>query len=197
MMSRLTDQEILKKVRAGDTASFSVLVDRYKSLVFTVAMRMIKQREDAEEVAQDVFLSAYNALESFRGESKVSTWLYRIAYHKSLDRLKKKKRRVIMESTDIAERYDIGAMDRQMNSLEQNERKTCVKEAIDELAGDDAILITLFYLEELSLKEIENITGFSANTIKVRLFRTRKRLLGILKRRLEPDIIKEYEGRTG
>ncbi len=196
-MSRLTDQEILTKVRAGDTVSFSVLVDRYRSLVFTVAMRMIKQREDAEEVAQDVFLSAYRALESFRGDSKVSTWLYRIAYHKSLDCLKRNKRRVTMESVDISERYDIGTMDRQMNTLEQNERKACIKAAIDDLAGDDALLITLFYLEELSLKEIEKITGFSTNTIKVRLFRSRKRLLALLKRRLEPEIIKEYEGRTG
>ncbi|MEN8788791.1 MAG: sigma-70 family RNA polymerase sigma factor [Flavobacteriaceae bacterium] len=197
MMSRLTDQEIIIQVRAGDTATFSVLVDRYKSMVFTVAIRMIKQREDAEEVAQDVFLSAYGALETFRGDSKISTWLYRIAYRKSLDHIKKKKRKIITEFADVSERFDIGAMDQQMNSLEQNERNQCVKAAIEELAGDDALLITLFYLKELSLKEIEQITGFSSNTVKVRIFRGRKRLLEILKRRLEPEIIKAYEGRTG
>jgi RNA polymerase sigma-70 factor (ECF subfamily) len=197
MMSRLTDQEILAKVRAGDTRVFSILVDRYKSLVFTLAMRMIKQREDAEEVAQDVFLSVFGALETFRGDSKVSTWLYRIAYRKSIDYIKKKKRRPITELADVSDRFDIGAIDRQMNSLEQDEKNKCIKAAIDELAGDDAILITLFYLEELSLKEIEKITDFSTNTIKVRLFRGRKRLLEILKRRLEPEIIKEYEGRAG
>ncbi len=196
-MSRLTDQEIIVKVRAGDTTSFSLLVDRYKSMVFTVAVRMIKQREDAEEVVQDVFLSAYGALEAFRGDSKVSTWLYRITYRKSLDYLKKKKRQLITEFADVSERYDIGAIDRKMNTLEQHERKQCIRAAIDELAGDDAVLITLFYLEELSLKEMEKITGYSSNTIKVRLFRGRKRLLEILKRRLEPEIIKEYEGRTG
>ena len=196
-MSCLTDQEILVKVRAGDTAFYSLLVDRYKSMVFTVALKMIKQREDAEEVAQDVFLKAFAAIETFRGDSKLSTWLYRITYHKSLDYIKKKKRRPITESMDVSERFDIGTLDRRMNNLEQNERKDCIKAAIDELAEEDAALITFFYLEELNLKEIEQITGLSSNTIKVKIFRGRKRLLEILKRRLEPEIIKEYEGRTG
>lgn len=100
-------------------------------------------------------------------------------------------------SMEISDSFDIGAMDRQMEGLERKERSQMVKEAIGELSGDDALLITMFYLEELSLKEIEGVTGLSVNTVKVRIFRGRKRLLQILKNKLEPEIIRKYESRTG
>lgn len=193
-MSRSTDLEILAKIKAGDTNSYSLLVDRYKIMVYTAAYRMLKIKEEAEEVAQDVFFSAYKALGTFRGDSKFSTWLYRITYHKSLDYLKKNKRWTNTETLDISESYDIGEMDRQMEALDRQERKQTVKEAITELPGDDGIIITMFYLEELTLKEIADITGHTSNSIKVKLFRSRKRLCELLKRKLESEIIQNYGG---
>ncbi|MGI9547664.1 MAG: RNA polymerase sigma factor [Flavobacteriaceae bacterium] len=193
-MSRLTDLEILIKIKTGDILSFSLLVDRYKYLVYTAAFRMLKVKEDAEEVSQDVFLSAFKALDTFRGDSKFSTWLYRITYRKCLDYLKKNQRWIDNKGSDISEYHDIGELDKRMEDLEQQERKLQVRKAIGELPGDDGLLITLFYLEELTLKEIAEITGYSPNSLKVKLFRSRKRLLSLLKKEMEPEIIQKYGG---
>ena len=192
-MSSLTDLKIIEKIRDGETALYATLVNRYKYMVYTTALRMIKIKEDAEEVSQDVFVNAYKALESFRGECKVSTWLYRITYHKCLDHLKKNRRRNTENNKDISEYYNIADMDNQMEALEQQDRKRIVKDAIHALPGEDSMLISMFYLQEFSLKEISEITGYSTNSIKVKLFRSRKRLLDILRKKLEPSIIVRYE----
>ena len=188
-MSSLTDREIIEQIRLGNTGMFSILVDRYKHFIFTSAVRFLKIREDAEEVAQDVFLSAYRALDSFRGDSKVSTWLYRITYNKCLDHLKKNARRKASQEVEISESYNIGVLDKQFEAMEQDERKVMIQQAIGQLSGEDAMLITLFYLEELTLKEISEIIGQSTNTLKVRLFRSRKRLTALLKQVFENETI--------
>lgn len=88
-----TNQEtlIINKIIGGDTQAFAILVDRYKDLVFTLAIRMLKNREEAEEVSQDTFIKIYKALPKFKGESKLSTWVYKVAYNSCLDRIKKNK----------------------------------------------------------------------------------------------------------
>ena len=83
-MEQNTDQHYIQKTLKGDTRAFSVLIDRYQDFVFTIVLRIVKIREEAEEVAQDVFLKAFDSLEGYRGESKFSTWLYSIAYPKSV-----------------------------------------------------------------------------------------------------------------
>ena len=188
-MSSLTDREIIEQILTGNTEVYSILIDRYKQLVFTSAIRLLKNREDAEEVAQDVFLSAYYALDTFRGDSKISTWVYRITYNKCLDHLKKNAKRQKLPTVDISESYNIGVMDKQFEAMEQNERKLMVQKAIGQLPGEEALLITLFYLEELTLKEISEIMGQSTNTLKVRLFRGRKRLMSLLNQIFETETI--------
>ena len=164
-------------------------------MVFTLALKIIKNREDAEEVAQDVFLKAYRVLATFKGDSKFSTWLYKMAYYKSLDYLKKNKRTVSTTQIDISAEYNVPSFDNALEAMEADERKATIKEALKELSEEDNVLITLHYFEELSLKEISKITGVQANTIKVRIFRSRKRLAEILKNRLEPETIQSYGGK--
>lgn len=79
------DQVYINKILNGDTNAFTVLVDRYKDLVFTLALRMVKNREEAEEVSQDTFIKVYNSLNRFKGDYKFSTWIYRVAYNTCLD----------------------------------------------------------------------------------------------------------------
>lgn len=196
-MNSLTDQDIILKIKKGDTESFRLLVERYQHMIFTTASKILKNRQDAEEVSQDIFLKAYTSLKDFRGEAKFSTWLYRIAYHKCLDHLKK-KRAVATSSIDaLAENFQPGYKDSGLEKLEEIERKQFVKAAIEALPGDDGWIVTMFYLEELSLKEIAQITGRNPNSIKVKLFRSRDRLLKLIKERMEPEIIAIYEGRSG
>ena len=193
-MNQLTDLEIISKIQAGEKRSFTLLVDRYKHMVYTSAFRMVKVREDAEEISQDTFLSAFKALGSFRGECQFSTWLYRIAYNKCLDHLKKNKRKMLVDDLDVSEKFDLGYIDKKMEALEQEERKIRVKNAIGELPSDMALLITLFYLDERSLKEIAIVMDQSVNNLKVKLHRSRKRLMLSLKNQLEPEIIARYGG---
>ena len=192
-MNRLTDLEIISRIKEGDTMLYSQLEDRYKHMVYTAAIRLVRVKEDAEEIAQDTFLSVYRTLGSFRGDCLFSTWLYRVAYNKCLDHLKKNKRKLPLQDLDISDSYDVGYLDKKMYQLEQQQRLQMIKEAIDALPEDMAFLVTLFYLEERTLKEISAITGQSVNTLKVKLFRARKRLMSLLINKLEPEIIERYE----
>jgi len=191
-MSQNQDQYYIDKVINGSTQTFSVLVDRYKHMVFTLAMKILKNREEAEDVSQDVFVKIYQALHTFRGDSKFSTWVYKIAYYRSLDYLKKQGRSISANSVDISNLYNIAAIENTLYSLETNERNIAIKSAIAELPENDGVVITLHYFEELSLKEISEIMSLPANTIKVRLFRIRKRLAELLKNKLKPETIKSY-----
>jgi len=191
-MSQKEDQHYIDAIINGDTRAFSVLVERYKHMVFTLAVKVLKNQEEAEEVAQDVFLKMYTALPTFKGNSKFSTWLYKIAYYRSLDYLKKQKRSLNTSSIDSDTEYHLSGMEDALDRLEAKERKLAIKGAGDELPHDDAVVITLHYFEELSLKEIAEIMSIEANTVKVRLFRSRKRLAKLLQNKLEPETLGNY-----
>ncbi len=163
-------------------------------MVFTLALKMVRNREDAEEVAQDVFLKAFKGLKTFKGDAKFSTWLYKIAYYRSLDYVRQNKKKLETREVDISEEYTIAARDTSLEYLEASERRELIREAMDQLAPDDSVIITLYYFEDLSLKEISKIMEITANTAKVRLFRSRARLAELLKGRVEPEVIR-YHGR--
>jgi len=194
-MNQPDDHYYIEAICKGDARAFVTLVDRYKHMVFTLAMKILKNNEEAEEVSQDVFIKVYNALHTFKGDSKFSTWLYKIAYYQSLDYLKRQKRNLHTSSINSDIEYHLSSVESALNGLEESERKLAIKRAIDKLPEDDAVVITLHYFEELSLKEIAEIMDIEANTVKVRLFRSRKRLAVFLKNELEPEILGTYGGR--
>ena len=177
MSTGLNDSEIISKVLAGDHQAYAQLVNRYQNYVFTLTLRMIKSREDAEEVAQDVFVKAYRALADFRGASKFSTWLYTIVNTTCITFLRKK--RLDVHSLDdekvfeVADSQDSGM---RANQVEQKSRAAMVTNAIALLSADDAQVITLFYKAEQSLDEVAQVLGVEINTAKVRLHRARARL---------------------
>lgn len=177
MSTRLSDNEIISQVLSGNQAAYAELVNRYQNYVFTLTLRMIKGREDAEEVAQDVFIKAYRYLADFRGASKFSTWLYTIVNNTCITWLRKK--RLDIQSLDNeqvfarADNIDSGA---RADGVEQKSRQAMVNEAIALLNRDDAEIITLFYKAEQSLEETAQILGIEVNAAKVRLHRARGRL---------------------
>ncbi|OUR95599.1 RNA polymerase [Flavobacteriales bacterium 34_180_T64] len=192
-MTTNNDQYYINQIIDGDTNAFSVLVDRYKDLVFTLAIRMLKNREEAEEVSQDTFIKAYKSLAKFKGDSKFSTWIYKVAYHTCLDRIKKNKRAQNVVAIDEFTERHIKTMDNALNDMVQEEHEQTIQDCIALLPGDDSFLLTLYYFEELSLDEISKIVGITANNVKVKIFRSRKKLATILKERLEPETIEYYE----
>ncbi|HMK26818.1 MAG TPA: sigma-70 family RNA polymerase sigma factor, partial [Chitinophagaceae bacterium] len=168
MSTGLNDNEIISKVLNGDQQAYAGLVNRYQNYVFTLALRMVKSREDAEEVAQDAFIKAYKYLADFRGTSKFSTWLYTIVNNTGISFLRKKK--LDIHSLDnekvfeMANKQDSGFS---ANMVEQKSKVAMVNNAITMLNPDDAEVITLFYKAEQSLEEIAVILGVEANTAKV------------------------------
>jgi RNA polymerase sigma-70 factor (ECF subfamily) len=190
MSTGLGDNEIISRVLKGEQNAYADLVNRYQAYVFTLVLRMIKSREDAEEVAQDVFIKAYRSLADFRGESKFSTWLYTIANTTSITFLRKKKLDVHSldneKMFEVADSKDSGF---RANLVEQKSRVNMVNEAIALLSPDDAEIITLFYKAEQKLEEIARILRLETNTVKVRLHRARTRL----KEKMEKNFSEEVK----
>lgn len=190
----IDDQHYINLIINGDTNAFAILVDRYKDLVYTLTMRMLKNREEAEEVAQDTFVKAYKSLSRFKGDSKFSTWIYRIAYNTSLDRLKKNRKHFNDVAIDEFTEHQVKTIDNALSQLENEERNQAIQKCITQLPSDDAFILTLYYFEDQSLDEISKVIGLTPNNVKVKLFRSRKKLATIMKTQLESEIIEHYGG---
>lgn len=187
------DDYYIAQINQGDHNAFAVLVDRYKDLVFTLALRMLKNRDEAEEVAQDTFIKVYKSLGRFKGDSKFSTWIYKITYNTSLDRIKKNKKFNSNFSVDNFTEYQLKSIDNALDNLEVKERQKTIQQCVDRLPEEDSFLISLYYYDDLSMDDIGKTMGISANNVKVKLFRIRKKLATILRKQLEPEVIEYYE----
>ncbi|KQS53210.1 MULTISPECIES: RNA polymerase sigma factor [Flavobacterium] len=192
-MALPNDQFYIDRIMKGDTQAFTHLVERYKTLVYTLALRMIKNTEEAEEAAQDTFVKVFRSMEKFKGESKFSTWIYRVAYNTCLDRIKKHKTVPLTVDIDNYGSRQLAAAENVLDAMDGEERHRAIQECLQQLPGEDAFLLTLYYFEEQSLEEIAKIIGIKANNVKIKLFRCRKKLGEIVRARLEPEIISEYE----
>lgn len=191
-MTNKNDQLYITKVINGDTNAFSYLVDNYKNMVFSLAFKMTKNREEAEEISQDTFIKAYKNLTKFKGDSKFSTWLYRIAYHASLDNIKKNKNNNSTFEINEITFNQIKSIDNILEGIERKERSKIIEDCLHKLAEEERSIIWMFYYDELSLKEIIVVTGFSEANIKVKLHRARKKLLKIVEENVEPEMIENY-----
>ena len=188
MQSKLSDTELIEQTLAGDQSAYADLVKRHQRFVFTLAIRFAKNREDAEEIAQDCFVKAYRSLESFQRQSKFTTWLYSIVYTTAMTTLRKK--RITTDSIDDEDTFiqvENKPSGYDENNVENKSRSFYLSQAIDQLLPDDATIITLFYKGEQSLEEIAQTMGIEANTVKVKLFRARQRLKDKLERNFKHE----------
>jgi len=191
-MDKLNDLYYINLVKNGDTTAFSVLVDRYKDFVFNLSLKTLQQREEAEEAAQDTFIKVFKSLQSFKGEAKFSTWLYKVTYNNCLDRLKKqKKSRLFLELNELTER-GVKSIMSVLETIEETERKKMVQDCIASLDEEDRFLVTLYYFHENSLKEISQVMKINENNLKIKLYRARKKLAGLFKLKIEPEKIDGY-----
>ena len=182
-----TDPYLIEQTLKGDTKAFGELVERYQAFVYTIVIRIVKVREEAEEVAQDSFIKAFQSLSSYRGESKFSSWLYSIAYRKALDALRKNKKNNSLELIEEITEGDCSVIENALTYIEDKERSEVIKKCILELPEKEAAIITLFYFEEQSIKEIAKITELTEDNVKVKLYRSRKKLFSLLKHYILPE----------
>ena len=183
------DSYYIDRILEGYTSDYSILIDKYKDMVFTISLRITGNREDSEEVAQDVFLKAYNGLAEFRGTSKFSTWLYKITYNQSISKIRKKQLNVqsydAME-VNITELH--GEPDKEHLQFESIPVEY-LKMAFNKLEETDRIILTLFYQDDRNIKDISEITGLSSSNVKIKLFRSRKKLVELLEKLLQTELI--------
>jgi RNA polymerase sigma factor (sigma-70 family) len=171
------DTEIISRVLKGDQSAFALLVERYQNYVFTLVLRFVENREDAEEIAQDAFVKAYRSLADFRGDSKFSTWLFTITRTTCLSFLRKNKLDVLSldnERTGLQIENRESAFNADL--IEQKSRHIMLNQAIAMLSPDDSQVLNLFYKGEQTLDEIGKIMRLDPNTVKVKLHRARQRL---------------------
>lgn len=180
------ERQWIAKILAGDTNCFSCFVTKYQHMAYTIAYRIMENREEAEEVVQDSFVKMYRALPDFQFGSKFSTWFYKIVYHTALTA---QRRQSVFSGYEEARPEEI--TEQEVNSasglLEREDRKAIILNVLKELSSDESLLLSLFYLEECSIEEIHQITDYMVSNIKVKLFRARKHFYEKLK------LIMKYE----
>lgn len=189
MGQKLTDLELIQNVLNGETGQYALLVKQHQRFVFTLALRFAKNREDAEEIAQDCFVKAYRALGTFKQTAKFSTWLYTITYTTAMTFLRKKR----LDTSSINDEETLIQLENQTSSFnangyEKQNSHAFLNQAITLLAPDDATIITMFYQGEQSLEEIGEALHIEPNTVKVKLHRARQRLKEKLQYLLKDEV---------
>lgn len=178
----IDEKKIISDCLNGDAGSYRVLVDKYQHFAYTLAVRITKSAEDAEEVTQDAFVKAYTSLSGFKGESKFSTWLYKIVLNLAMSKVRRKK-----EAPQNIDDLNLQmAVDNE--GARKSERSYYVEKAINSLPEDEAAIVTLFYMEDQSLDEISHIANLSLSNTKVKLFRARKKMAEMLQNLLKEDL---------
>jgi RNA polymerase sigma factor (sigma-70 family) len=189
MQRKQSDQELIAEVLSGNTKAYAELVKNHQRFVFTLAFRFAKNREDAEEIAQDCFVKAYRALGTFKQTAKFTTWLYTITYTTAMSFLRKRKINTqSIDNDEMVLQLPNTITSYRANLVEQKSANVYVNMAINSLLPDDAAIITLFYLGEQSLEEIGTMLNMEANTVKVKLHRARGRLKEKLELLLKDEV---------
>lgn len=186
------DEEYIQQVLDGDSKAFAYLVDKHKNMVFTIARRIVRNREDAEEIAQDVFVKAYQGLATFKKESKFSTWLYKITYNTSISKTRKKRLETAPIEVNVIENYTLDEIFENMDKLGNDEQKQIIKTLFEALNPDESTLITLYYYQNVHTDEIAEITNLSQSNVKVKLHRIRQKMHNVLQKILSNELKEQY-----
>ncbi|MFY0625477.1 MAG: sigma-70 family RNA polymerase sigma factor [Reichenbachiella sp.] len=191
MMKQLSDLELITNIKSGDVLSFEELVNRHKKFAYKVAYNVLRIHEDAEEVAHDAFVKVYTIIKDFKGDSKFTTWFYRIVLNMAIGKTRKKK----LVTEDIFDpNIRLGQQEFQeaSNDLQNIERKKYIDGAMANLNDEERALLGLYYFKELSLEEMTEITGLTTNTMKVKIFRARKKMAKHLENLLPNEVASIY-----
>jgi RNA polymerase sigma-70 factor (ECF subfamily) len=175
--SRQEYNEIVQAILAGDKNLFAEIVDQHKNLVYSILLRMTDDHDEANDLAQEVFIKVFSQLKQFKGKSKLSTWIYKITYFHGLSYLRKRKRWFA----------DLNSVDVQSDSnsdeeIALDELKGHVSECIRNLKPLERAAITLFYLEEMHVKEVAEIMNITESYVKVTVHRAKKSLKEMVKK---------------
>jgi RNA polymerase sigma-70 factor, ECF subfamily len=185
------DRELVRRAQAQDKEAFEELVRRHQHRVFAVAGGILRRREDAEDIAQQVFVKAYFSLKRFDQRAAFSTWLYKITVNECWDLLRKRKVRPLVYESDLSEEQarQFGATDERASEEPDISEKLVARQRVQNLMAGlderDRTMLIMKEVEGFAVEEIAEILGLNANTVKVRLFRARRRVVNQAKKRGE------------
>lgn len=188
-MEKKTDEYYIREILKGDSGSFSQLVEKYSHLAFSLSMKLLNQREDAEEAAQDAFIKAYNSLQSFQSSSTFKTWFFRIVYNTSISKLRTRKNvEVKIEDVKISD-TELYSTENAVGQLNTEDRQKYLQEGLERLEPEERALLKMYYYDDFSMDEVSAITGLTVSNVKVKIHRSRKRLLQVLRAILKDEVI--------
>ena len=185
------DKYYLEKVLKGDSASYSFIINKYKRMAYTIAYRILRQRENAEDVVQEAFINAYRSLPDFNFDANFGTWLYKIVYNLSVSEYRKKKFTTEEIDENIIDSYIINYSNTNdaINQFREEEQKYYLNEAIDKLTPEEKTIITLYYQEDCSVEKVAEVTQNSRANVKIKLFRARKKIMHELENILKEEVV--------
>ncbi len=184
-LDALDDERLVALTRGGSQEAYAVLVERYSDYVYTIAVRVLGDEDDAADAAQEAFVRAYRAIGRFRGDAKFSSWLYRIATNRALTHLKRRRRRAPSVDIDAGPHIESAAdveptLTRPDDAVLESEFRERVRRAVSRLPDRYRTVITLFYLEQRSYREVADALGLPMGTLKTHLHRGRAMLREII-----------------
>lgn len=184
----IDERQIVRRAQKGDKAAFELLVERHQHRVFAVARGIVKRQEDAEDVAQQVFVKAYFSLKRFDQRAAFSTWLYKITVNECWDLLRKRKARPLIYESDFNDEQSsqFSAIERESAGGPDVSERLAMRQRLDnmldQLERRDRSMLVLKEVEGFSVEEIADLLGLNANTVKVRLFRARRKIVEYARR---------------
>lgn len=178
----MTEKQKVEKILEGETSLFSYFVDGYQDMALTIAYRICGNKEDAKDITQNAFVKAFHNLHTYKNKSKFSTWFYRIVYNTALTALRKKKQIPDYIDYQIADLEGGEADFTPLEKMEQSEQSELINRAMCQLHPSESMVLTCYYMEEISIKEIIQITGLTKSNIKIKLYRGRKNLGKLLEK---------------
>lgn len=176
--SNYSEEEAIESAMVGNENGYRYLLEKYQTYAFSIAIGIVRNEENAEEIVQDAFIRVFKHISKFNKTGKFSTWLYRIVYNTSLTSLRG-KRKIDIRSLDMPENYELDIPDNYSNGFDdlvKSDKVKFVNKAITKLSKTENLVITLYYTNECSIIEIAQITGWNTSTIKTRLYRARQNL---------------------
>lgn len=163
--------EFMKKLIKGDEKAFERLVRENQNRIYAVCLNMLKNPHDAEDAAQDVFVKVFRSIRSFKAESRLETWMTKIAVNTCLDIIRSRR-----ETVDIDEQYDLTDGRTPETELEQSDRRLALRQALSQLPEEIRSVVVLRFVEERSYEEIAEILNLNLNTVRTRIFRGREKI---------------------
>ncbi|OQP56222.1 RNA polymerase sigma factor [Niastella populi] len=189
----MNELELIQQLRAGDEQAFKSLVTNYQDLVYNTALGVVQNSEDAEDVAQEVFIQVFRSIDQFKGDARLSTWIYRITTTKALDHIRSRKRKkrfafitsLFGPNDELV--HDPVDFQHPGVALDRKEQAALLFQMINQLPENQKVAFTLHKTEELSYQEIADVMELSVSAVESLLFRARQNLRKLLEKHYQQN----------